>query len=267
MRKIKIHHPGLLTTVQDKGRYGFQQFGVPVAGVMDSFSHRVANILVGNKEDEAVLEITMIGPEMGFAADAVIAVTGGDLTPVVNGKPIHMWRSIYLKAGDMLSFNGMKSGCRSYIAFAGGIDVPFIMGSKSTYVKAKIGGFEGRQLKANDMLEIGAPKQTLLELKDRVIPREFIPKYQKELEVRVVLGPQADWFTESGIDTFLSSPYTVTNECDRMGFRLEGKEIEHIQGRHHIRRDSLWSHTGSRSWKTDHYDGRSADHRRLYEDR
>ena len=230
MGKIRIIHPGLLTTVQDDGRYGYQQFGVPVAGVMDSFAHRVSNILVENEENEGVLEVTMLGPKIEFVDEAVISITGGDLSPSINGKPIAMWNSILIQAGDILSFAGIKNGCRSYIAFAGGINVIPAMGSKSTYLKAKIGGYEGRQLKSGDILDIGTSKDLLIHLKGRMIPKKFIPNYEGDFEVRVVLGPQDDLFTAKGIETFLSNPYTITNECDRMGFRLDGLEIEHTQG-------------------------------------
>lgn len=230
MGSIKIVNPGMLTTIQDKGRYGYQQFGVPVAGVMDSFSHRVANILVENEENESVLEATMMGPSIEFQDTEVISITGGNLSPVINGNPVRMWKSILVNQGDTLSFKGMKEGCRSYIAFGGGIEVPLIMGSKSTYMKAKMGGYCGRKLNTGDIIEIGSPKNPKETLKGRTIPKEYIPVFEKELEVRVIFGPQDEMFTPSGIETFLSTPYTVTNECDRMGFRLEGEEIAHIDG-------------------------------------
>lgn len=230
MGKINILNQGLLTLIQDTGRYGYQQFGVPVSGVMDSFAHRIGNILVDNDETEAVLEVTMMGPQIVFQSDEVIAITGGDLSPMINGTAAQMWKSIHVKEGDRLSFGGMKKGCRSYIAFAGGIDVPEIMGSKSTYMKAKIGGFEGRPLKTGDVLNIGVPKKDYYQVKDRVVPSKYIPQYDNTSEVRVVLGPQDECFTQKGIETFLGSEYTVTNECDRMGFRLDGNEIEHVDG-------------------------------------
>ncbi|TCO71493.1 5-oxoprolinase subunit C family protein [Marinisporobacter balticus] len=230
MNQIKILNHGLLTLVQDGGRYGYQQFGVPVSGVMDSFAHRIANILVGNDENEAVLEMTIVGPHIEFENDCVIAITGGDLLPIVNEAPIPMWESIYIKEGDRLSFRYMKSGCRSYIAFSGGIDVEVVMRSKSTYIKGKIGGHEGRPLKIGDVLKIGKPKENLHKLKGRIVPPKYIPKFTNTIDVRIVLGPQNEYFTEKGIKTFLSSPYAVTNECDRMGFRLEGETIEHVSG-------------------------------------
>lgn len=230
MGSIKIIKPGLLTTVQDKGRYSYQKFGVPVSGVMDSFSHRVSNLLVGNDLFEAVLEVTLLGPEIEFLDDCVIAITGGNLSPMINKKSINMWKSIYAKKGDILSFGQIKNGCRSYISFAGGIDVPLVMGSKSTYIKGKIGGYEGRSLVSKDILKMGSPKDNFKSLKGRTIHLNHKPIYTNEFEVRVILGPQDDYFTDKGINTFLSSQYVITNECDRMGYRLDGEKIEHIKG-------------------------------------
>lgn len=230
MREIKIKRPGLLTLIQDNGRYGYQQFGVPVSGVMDSFSHRVANILLGNNEDEAVLEITIVGPEIEFMENSLIAITGGNLSPALNGEPISMWESVCVKKGDILSFSGIKNGCRGYIAFAGGIQVEKVMESRSTYVKAKIGGLHGESLKSGDVLKIGDLEEDLTSTKYRKLPNKYIPTYSKEFEVRVVLGPQDDYFTENAVDKFLSTAYKVTNECDRMGYRLEGEAIAHIDG-------------------------------------
>ena len=230
MGQIKFIHPGLLTTVQDGGRYGSQQYGVPLSGAIDSFAHRVSNILVGNDDFEAALEITMMGPKIQALDDTVIAITGGDLSPTLNGQTMPMWQSIYIHKGDVIEFSGLKSGCRSYISFAGGIDVPVVMGSKSTYVKANLGGYEGRAFIIGDSIKLSNKENKLVELSNRRIPSEYIPIYEKEIEVRVILGPQEDYFTENGIRTFLTSEYTVTNECDRMGYRLEGPLIEHKQG-------------------------------------
>lgn len=230
MGEIRIKNPGLLTLIQDSGRYGYQQFGVPVSGVMDSFSHRIANILVGNNENEALLEATMLGPEIEFMNDFLIAITGGDLSPVLNGNPIPMWESICVRKGDTLGFGQIKNGCRSYIAFAGGIQVEKVMGSRSTYVKAKIGGLHGRNLKSGDILIIDNVENNLNSIKHRRLPSEYTPTYPQNIEVRVVLGPQDDYFTEEGVEKFLSSEYKVTNECDRMGYRLEGEVIEHVNG-------------------------------------
>ncbi|MCT4594352.1 MAG: biotin-dependent carboxyltransferase family protein [Anaeromicrobium sp.] len=227
MGKIKIISPGFLTTIQDKGRYGYEQFGVPVSGVMDKFAYRMANILVENNESEPVLEVTMLGPQIEFESVETISITGGNLSPKINGREVSMWTSIKVNRGDLLSFGEIKGGCRSYIAFSSGIDIPVIMRSKSTYLKGKIGGYEGRQLKTGDILNVPSIGNNF---KKKFIPEKYIPKYKGQLHVRVVLGPQEDHFTNKGIDTFLSSEYTITNECDRMGIRLQGGEIEHMDG-------------------------------------
>ena len=230
MASIKIIKPGLLTTVQDRGRLGYQQFGVPVCGAMDSFSHRVSNILVGNEVFDAVLETTLLGPEIEILDDSVIAVTGGDLSPTINKKSIPMWKSIYVNKGDVLSFGAAKSGCRSYVSFAGGIDVPLVMGSKSTYLKGNIGGYKGRKLESGDILKILNSKENLKNLKNRMIIERYKPHYSDSIELRVILGPQKDRFTNSGIETLLSNEYTVTSENDRMGYRLDGKKVQTING-------------------------------------
>lgn len=230
MGEIKIRKPGLLTLIQDHGRYGYQQFGVPVSGVMDSFSSRVANILVDNNENEAVLETTIMGPEIEFLNNSIIALTGGDLNAVLNGKHVPMWENLLIEKGDILSFGGIKNGCRSYIAFSGGIQVEKVMGSRSTYVKAKIGGLYGESLKKGDIFKIGDLSDSPNLNKYKKLSDEHVPRYSNKLEIRVVLGPQDDYFTQSGLDKFLSNEYKVTNECDRMGYRLEGEAIEHING-------------------------------------
>ncbi|RQD72240.1 MAG: biotin-dependent carboxyltransferase [Tindallia sp. MSAO_Bac2] len=229
MGKIKINKPGLLTTVQDGGRVGYQQFGVPVSGVMDAFSQRVANLLAGNDENEAVLEITLMGPEIEFEEDMVIAVTGGDLGAVLEGEALPLWQSVLVQSGQKIAFKAVKKGCRAYLAVAGGIQVPAVMGSKATYTRGKIGGYEGRALKAGDALDIGKPSASLDKLKDRSVNQDQY-EYPQEITIRVVAGPQEEAFTDEGINTFYSSSYAVTNECDRMGYRLNGPEITHESG-------------------------------------
>ena len=223
---ITILNPGVLTTVQDKGRVGYQQFGVPAAGAVDPRSVAVANIIVGNPEDEAVLECTMMGPQIRFDAANCIAITGGDLQPTLDGQPIKSYAAIPVAAGQTLRFKGPKTGCRAYIAFAGGLDIPLVMGSRSTYMKGKIGGLEGRKLQKGDVIGFRAPKAELSNMRHRFISPEFVPF--PVYTVRVVMGPQDDAFTQAGIDTFLGETYTVTPEFDRMGCRLEGAEIAHI---------------------------------------
>lgn len=222
---ITILNPGLLTTVQDFGRIGYQQFGVPVSGVVDPRAMSIANILVDNPEDEAVLECTMLGPQIRFDAPNAIAITGGDLGPTIDNQPIPNYAAIRVEAGQVLRFAGLRSGCRAYIAFAGGLDIAPVMGSRSTYMKAKIGGVEGRKLQKDDVIKFRKPNPDLRGLNIRHISPEFVPRL--EYKLRVVLGPQDDMFTEHGIETFLSESYIVTPEFDRMGCRLDGEIIEH----------------------------------------
>jgi len=226
MGSFEVINPGLLTTVQDEGRFEHQQSGVCVAGVMDPFAHKVANILCGNANlNEAVLEASMMGPTLTFNDDAYIAITGADLSPAIDGLPVKTWQSFIIKAGSTLSFGGMVAGARAYIGIYGGMDIPVVMGSKSTYAKAKIGGYEGRPLQKGD--SISYSKTYLGGKAPMQLPPNCIPAYEKENTLRVVLGPQDDAFTAEGIGTFLSSCYTVSNEADRMGYRLEGGKIQH----------------------------------------
>ncbi|WP_339193576.1 biotin-dependent carboxyltransferase family protein [Aeribacillus sp. FSL W8-0870] len=222
---LLVEKPGLLTTVQDLGRTGYQQYGVVVAGAMDSFSMQIANLLVGNRKDEAVLEATIAGPSLRAVRDIVIAICGGDLAAKINGKDAPLWKSVLLKKGDQLSFTGLKSGARAYIAIAGGINVPKVMGSKSTYLKAGIGGLNGRALQKGDVIMgSDAVKTSTI---GRMLSPSLIPKYEKHMTIRIVPGPHEEAFTKEGIDTFFSSVYEVTPQSDRMGYRLKGPKISH----------------------------------------
>ena len=225
---IQFANGGFLTTVQDMGRIGFQEAGMSVSGVMDQRSAALANILVGNDENEAVIEVTLMGPMISFTEDNIIAVTGGNLGPKLNGKDLPMYQAVLAHNGDSLSFTGMVSGSRAYIAFAGGLDIPLVMGSKSTNLKSKVGGYQGRKLGSGDEIGFSAPKTVLPNMRQRtLVPEEFV---SGEQTIRVVMGPQDDCFTDKGIRTFLSASYAFTNESDRMGCRLEGEVIEHKNG-------------------------------------
>ncbi len=228
MAGIKIIKPGLLTTVQDRGRFGYQQYGVPVSGVMDPYAYRIANLLVGNSPEESVLEVTLIGLELEFNQETVMAITGGNLSPQLNKQPLSMWKSLRVKAGDRLVFKAVKTGCRSYVAIAGAIDVPLVMGSKSTYTRGFIGGYKGRALKKEDELNLGKPSADLRELEGRRA-EDGAMEYSSAITLRVLPGPQDDAFSDQGTETFYGSAYRVTNESDRMGFRLEGPSIEHLE--------------------------------------
>lgn len=222
---IIIRKSGLFTTVQDYGRVGYQDSGFSVCGVMDKRSARIANMLVDNSRYEAVLEITLLGPTLEFTESNIISITGGNLMPKVNNKPVPMYEAILINAGDVLSFENAKSGSRAYLAFAGGLKIDKVMGSKSTDTRCKIGGFKGRTLKKGDYIEFESPKDYLPNFLSRKL--KYIEKEIKEVTLRVVIGPQENYFTKKGIDTFFSEPYTVTNEFDRMGCRLDGAIIEH----------------------------------------
>lgn len=227
MNNITINKAGLFTTIQDLGRWGYQQFGMTVAGAMDQFAMRVANMLVGNDENEAVLECTFLGPEIKFDCEEIISITGANMNPKINGEPALMWTSIKVNPGDILTFTGVISGLRAYIAFSRGLDVPEIMGSKSTFIRGKLGGLEGRKLQDND--EINLRERPLKET-GSYLSKDLIPVYEKDSVVRVIMGPQDDYFTDEAIETFLNSTYKVTSEADRMGYRLDGPKIEHKTG-------------------------------------
>ncbi|MBQ0110652.1 MAG: biotin-dependent carboxyltransferase family protein [Oscillospiraceae bacterium] len=222
---IKILNGGALTTVQDSGRRGYQRFGLGVSGAVDVHSYIYANILVGNSLNDAVLEATLIGPEIEFTTSAVIAVTGADMSPTVNRNSIENYRAIKVNKGDILSFGELKYGCRTYIAFAGGLDLPLVMGSRSTYIRANLGGLEGRKLQNGDIIEFDRKD----EMPKNLEKRKMAPvRFDTNCTVRVLMGPQEERFTAEGIETFLSKEYRFTNDFDRMGCRLDGPIIEHV---------------------------------------
>jgi len=226
---LEVIKPGLLTTIQDRGRHGYQAFGMPVAGAVDEFALRVANILVGNPEGAAALEITLLGPHLKVLAPVKLALTGADLGARINGAEFPRWETVAVNPGDEITFTAVREGCRAYLAVAGGIEVPEVMGSRATYLRGKIGGIEGRALQAGDLLRAGSQKERNLPVGTRLTPA-LIPKYSSAITLRVIPGPQDDHFTQGGLDTFFQSEYTVTTEADRMGYRLQGPTIEHREG-------------------------------------
>ncbi|MFZ7102133.1 MAG: biotin-dependent carboxyltransferase family protein [Peptococcaceae bacterium] len=227
MGLMKVISPGFLSTFQDLGRFGYQKYGMPVAGAMDEYSLRVANLLVGNREGEACLEITLLGPSLEFTAESVIALTGADLGAALNGRKLPLWQTIHLHKGDRLEFGGIKAGCRTYLAVAGGFNIPEVMESKSTYMRGKMGGYQGRALKKADEVSIPLPSREALRRVNSKVPEEYLYNFTGPEPVRVVLGPQDAAFSKEGIMTFLNSSYQVTNQADRMGYRLKGPKIEH----------------------------------------
>ncbi len=228
MKAIEVLNPGMYSSIQDLGRMGYEKYGVPVSGSMDHYAHRLANILVGNKEDAPVLEMTMLGATLKFNQACVIAITGADMAPEMNaGQPVGMWRTVQVNPGDTLKMGGVKSGCRTYFAVAGSFALPATLGSTSTYVRGKFGGYEGRPLKKGDCLQVGQAADSPDALQGRFIQADLIPQYCAQMELRVTLGPQEEAFTREGIGTFFSSEYKVTSEFDRMGYRLEGDKVSH----------------------------------------
>lgn len=226
---ITVVKPGLLTTIQDLGRYGFQKYGVVVSGAMDTFSFRIANLLVGNEENSPAIEMTLIGPSLHFHEDSLIAICGGDLAPSVEGEPIEMWRPIFIKKGSILKFNAGKQGCRAYLAVAGGFSVASIMGSTSTYVRGKMGGVDGRALKANDRLLLQSPSQIAKGILKELLMNEStavnwkIPyKYKSDPIIRVLKSRQYHLFREDSQESFFQKSFNITTDADRMGYRLNG---------------------------------------------
>lgn len=226
--KLSVRNPGMLTTVQDLGRWGFQQIGMPVAGAMDADALRIGNLLLGNDDGAAALEITLLGPTLAVSGDGLVAVTGADLGFRLNNVPAPTWRALRVTTGDTLQFSGPSGkGTRSYLCVSGGIDVPPVMGSRSTYLRAALGGFEGRALKAGDTLGSGTPPALWKRIEGFECPADLRPERDANAPLRVVPGPQEDRFTPEGIETFYNSEYTITNSADRMGYRMEGPVVAH----------------------------------------
>ena len=226
---ISVIQPGSFTTVQDLGRVGYQNLGVPESGAMDQFALRCANVLAGNPENYAGLEVTLFGPELEFDQDRVIAITGADLGAKLDGESISSWRTIRVAAGQKLTFRGpTNNGIRCYVAFSGGLDggaVIEVLGSRSTYVQGNLGGYDGRALQAGDILYLGDDFNVPVE--DKYL--RDIPIYTDDSVLRVVLGPQDDRFTKQAIQTLVNNVYTASVNSDRMGYRLEGEILEHLE--------------------------------------
>ena len=225
---IRVLKAGMLTTVQDLGRNGYQSQGFSVAGVMDVRSFKIANLLLDNPENEAVLEFTLIGPTLQFTSDTIIAITGGDFQPTVNGEPAPMYTALYMKRGDILKFGSARTGSRGYIAFSSYLDIPVVMGSRCTNLKSKIAGYKGRKLKDEDYIGFRIKRRYLPYFLSRKLDLDEFD--EEEVTLRVVMGPQDDMFTKQGIHTLLSETYTVTSDFDRMGCRLEGPFIASKNG-------------------------------------
>jgi biotin-dependent carboxylase-like uncharacterized protein len=217
---IKIISPGLATTVQDLGRPGYYHLGIPLSGGMDRFALQAANLLVGNDPGAAVLEAVFMGPQIVFDSDRIVAVAGAELPPKVDGDLRETWSSFLVKKGQTLSFNFLKAGARAYIAIAGGIEVPIVLGSRSTYVLGALGGHEGRALKAGDVLPLGSvPKSGEVDRKIDPALRDVPPP---TVELRMLPGLYWHRITEQSGNDFYSDIWKVAPEADRIGYRFRG---------------------------------------------
>ena len=225
-RRVTILRGGLLTTIQDTGRWGHQASGVPTAGPLDTFSHRLANALVGNDRDAAALEITLGGPELRLEDAACVALTGADLEPIFNGVPMPMNQAIAGPAGSVVRFGARRRGARSYLAFDGGVAVPPVLGSRSTHVLSGLGGLQGRALRAGDTLVLGAPRPPA---RRRSFAREIGPSLPVA-RLRVLPGPQQDAFSSSALERLVSTRFQLAADSDRMGYRLTGGPLPAAPG-------------------------------------
>ncbi|HUA82643.1 MAG TPA: biotin-dependent carboxyltransferase family protein [Bryobacteraceae bacterium] len=221
MSTIQVQSPGMFTTVQDLGRYGYGPLGVSPSGAADPTALRVGNLLVGNVESAAALEMTLLGGTFLFPEDGVIALAGADFSATVDAAPIPAWTACEIRSGATLRIGGTQAGARCYLCVRGGIAVKMLLGSASTHILTGLGGFAGRPLKKGDVLQIGEPSGT-----PRTIVREMLEKLAPRKILRATDGPQTDWFLRQSVELFFGSAYKVTEESNRMGLRLEGPALE-----------------------------------------
>jgi antagonist of KipI len=221
---MRAKKPGLFTTVQDLGRPNAISAGVPPGGAMDRFAHKAANLLVGNEKGAATLECTLSGPDLVALTSCLIAITGADFDPRVNGRPEPMWTGMFLSAGDELTFAGRRSGARAYIAVAGGVAGDRWLGSVSTNLLAARGGMRGRHLIAGDLIAIAAPPSAPA-ISGRQLGRNLQPDYVDHT-LRAIPGPHIRRLGTDGRKTFFTSTFKVSRDADRMGYRLEGPGLD-----------------------------------------
>jgi antagonist of KipI len=240
MADMRVIKPGLLTTVQDRGRWGFQSQGVPVAGPMDAYAHRLANALAGNTDDTATLEVTWVGPDLEFDDERVIAVCGAEFDVAVDGRSVPLNRAVAVAPGSRLTFGRRLRGTRAYVAVAGGIAVTPVFGSRATHVGSRMGGLAGRALEAGDRLPLGErvrrakrgrpPFSAGSPEREKGVRPLFRSVSDGHARVRVLPGPQEDYFAGDALRVLQAAPYTIGQNSDRMGFRLEGARLTHSRG-------------------------------------
>jgi biotin-dependent carboxylase-like uncharacterized protein len=241
---IEVLHGGLLTTVQDGGRHGLYNRGIPPSGAMDDFSLRIANLLVGNREGAAVLETTYLGPRLRFREERIVAVSGAEMPPTVDGGPRPTWESFAVKAGETLAFDHLRAGARSYIAVAGGINVPKVLGSRSTYARVSLGGYDGRALREGDQIPLGEPPEVAAGRAAVRLEERYRPTFSRETEVRIIEGLYSHRLTEDSLRAFLETDWTVTTDADRVGYRYRGVQLEFVP------RNEVPFGVGSAPWNT-----------------
>ncbi|WP_443945963.1 biotin-dependent carboxyltransferase family protein [Pedobacter sp. AW1-32] len=222
---IEIIKTGLLTTIQDLGRFGFRKAGIICSGAMDVLALRLGNLLIGNAENEAGLECTLLGPEIKFRTATSISLTGGNLSPKLNGLPVKMWSPLSVKEGDVLQFGKAVLGCRTYICFSSGFDISDVIGSKSTYLKAAFGGWKGRRLHKNDIIPIKDVTFKMPEKENWYLGNAIYPDLKQNC-IRVIKGPEFDWFTEKSLAEISSTNFSIGSDSDRMGYRLNSYRLE-----------------------------------------
>lgn len=226
---FEILQPGVFSTVQDLGRKGYLASGIPPSGAMDRFALKMGNLLLKNSVGEAGIEMTAIGITVRVLRDAVVAVTGGLFDVKKNGEQVPVWQAFNVQKEDILSIGNAEKGWRGYLCVAGGIDVPLVLGSKSTYTMGALGGYRGRALKKGDIMMGGSTGYPLPDLIGRRIKPQVLPNPDDAKILRVVMGPQDDYVTDESIETFLSATYNVSSKANRVGYRFEGPQFKFKQ--------------------------------------
>jgi antagonist of KipI len=230
MSLIEVRAPGLLTTLQDLGREGFGPMGVSASGAADPVALRIGNRLVGNAEGAAGLEMALLGGNFVFPERAVVALTGSEFGATLDDEPIDMWKSVEIRQGQTLRLGATRTGARCYLCVRGGIDVKLFLESRSTHLLSGLGGFQGRALRAGDVLKIGTASGSFRTFRKRSVSARAVAQLAPRKVLRVTTGPQSDWFSPEVQEVFYAGTYRVTEESNRMGLRLEGSAIASTAG-------------------------------------
>ena len=227
--KIIIEEPGLLSTIQDLGRFEYQKYGVPTSGALDSLAFQIGNILLGNSYENPGIETTMIGPTIKFESNMWICITGAQSSPILDGKEIQMWKPIYVKENSILKWGSLNWGIRSYILFKMEMEIEKTMNSYSANTGLAIGGHnDGLPLKKGDKIKLINSNSSIPHLNNNFDYTKHYIQEENDITLRIILGPHDDYFNQNEIDKFLSSEYQITPQSNRIGYRLSGSQIKHI---------------------------------------